>query len=106
MAGFGDKKVGVSNSGADVEIILDGGGDGAVNGNCTRAIIFQRTDVNFVFPDVFYVQIGQLGNAHPGLQKQLDNGGHSDIQADRVTQRCVFGRGKNAGGRGCVFRVG
>jgi len=40
------------------------------------------------------------------LQKQFHDGGHSNIQADGVAQRCVFGGSKDAGGKDRIFGVG
>ena len=57
MAGFGDKKMEIGDSRTDGQVISDGGGDGAVDGNSAAGIIFQRADVNLVFPDIFQMKV-------------------------------------------------
>lgn len=105
MAGFGDKEMGVSYRGADGQVVGCGGRSGTVEGDSAAGIVFQGADVNLVFPDIFHMQIGQLGNAHSGLKKQFYDGGHSNVQADGVAQRRVFGRSENAGRGDGVFGV-
>lgn len=106
MAGFGNKEMGIGYCGADGQVVSDGGGDGVINGDGAAGIIFQRTDINLIFLDIFCTEIGQLGNTHAGLKKEFDNGGHADVQTDGITQGFVFQRKKNAGGGSDIFGVG
>ena len=52
------------------------------------------------------MQIGQLGDAHAGLQEELDNSRNADIQTDGVTEIFDFGGSEDAGGVGFDFGVG
>ena len=84
MTGFGDKEMSVGYCGANGQVISDSGGDGVIDGDSAAGIIFQGTDVNLVFFNVFSMQISQLGNTHAGLEKKLNDGGHTDVQTDGV----------------------
>ena len=53
---------------------------------------FVRPDGNFHTGkvDVAYGQVGQLGDAHTGLKKHLDDGGNADVGTTGVAQGTVL----------------
>ena len=106
MAGFGDEEMRIGDLGADGNVVLRGGSGRLDQGNGAGGIIFQGTNVKFVFLDIFQMEISQFRNAQTGLQQQFHNGGHADIQADGVPQRFVFSESKNAGSGSLIFGMG
>ena len=97
MAGFGDEQMVVFDFGADVEIVLESGSGGLVEGNGPLGVVFEDTDADLVFTQVFHTQIGQFADPDAGLEKEFDDGGDPDIQAGGVTQGAVLGLGQNTG---------
>jgi len=97
VAGFGDEKMIVLHARADIKVVLQGGSGGFVEGNGPLGVVFEDTDADLVFTQVFHTQIGQFADPDAGLEKEFDDGGDPDIQAGGVTQGAVLGLGQNTG---------
>jgi len=95
FACFGNKKMVIFGLGADGQKVLDGGKSGFGQRYGAGGVVFQNTDENLILFDVVQAEIGKLGNAHAGLQKEFDNGTDADVQATGVTEVFDFSGGEN-----------
>ena len=106
VAGFGDEEMIILDARADIEVVLQGGSGGFVEGNGSLGVVFEDADADFVFAQVVHAQIGQFADPDAGLEEELDDGGNPDVQAGGVTQGAVLGVGQYARGFGLVLGVG
>ena len=102
-AGLGDKDMIVLDLRADSQVVLQGSSRRSGKKYIPGRVVFDGTNMKFVFPDVVQAEIGQFGNLHTGLEQELNDGTDSDIQSDGVAESLVLVGRENAGRFNFVF---